>query len=315
MLVLGIETSCDETGAAVVDSDGAVSSDVVQSQVKLHAPVRRSRSGARFARSSAQRATGRHRSARARRSRREGSRRGCRHVPSRADRSAARRASSSPRVSRGVSTSRSSASITSSAICSRRSCGSPGMTAAGPAGVPVRRVARVGRSHGALSRRRSRARAHPRARRDARRRRRRGVRQGREASRSRLSGRSRRRSAGEGGRSRRGRARLADAPARLARIQLFGAEDGRDALGDEKRASRKRRDAAQSLRGVPAARRGHAGRKNGRGRARPGGLDDRHCRAASRRIASFANALRLEPRKRACASSFRRFARAPTTPR
>jgi N6-L-threonylcarbamoyladenine synthase len=38
MLVLGIETSCDETGAAVVDLDGAVKSDVVQSQVKLHAP-------------------------------------------------------------------------------------------------------------------------------------------------------------------------------------------------------------------------------------------------------------------------------------
>ena len=38
MLVLGIETSCDETGAAVVSSDGAVVSDVVQSQVKSHAP-------------------------------------------------------------------------------------------------------------------------------------------------------------------------------------------------------------------------------------------------------------------------------------
>jgi N6-L-threonylcarbamoyladenine synthase len=38
MLVLGIETSCDETGAAVVRSDGAVVSDVVQSQVKSHAP-------------------------------------------------------------------------------------------------------------------------------------------------------------------------------------------------------------------------------------------------------------------------------------
>lgn len=38
MLVLGIETSCDETGAAVVTSDGAVVSDVVQSQVKSHAP-------------------------------------------------------------------------------------------------------------------------------------------------------------------------------------------------------------------------------------------------------------------------------------
>jgi N6-L-threonylcarbamoyladenine synthase len=38
MLVLGIETSCDETGAAVVDETGRVLADVVQSQVKLHAP-------------------------------------------------------------------------------------------------------------------------------------------------------------------------------------------------------------------------------------------------------------------------------------
>jgi N6-L-threonylcarbamoyladenine synthase len=38
MLVLGIETSCDETGAAVVRSDGEVLSDVVQSQVTVHAP-------------------------------------------------------------------------------------------------------------------------------------------------------------------------------------------------------------------------------------------------------------------------------------
>lgn len=38
MLVLGIETSCDETGAAVVRADGTVLSDVVQSQVALHAP-------------------------------------------------------------------------------------------------------------------------------------------------------------------------------------------------------------------------------------------------------------------------------------
>lgn len=37
-LVLGIESSCDETGAAVVDDDGVVWSDVVQSQVSLHAP-------------------------------------------------------------------------------------------------------------------------------------------------------------------------------------------------------------------------------------------------------------------------------------
>jgi N6-L-threonylcarbamoyladenine synthase len=38
VLVLGIESSCDETGAAIVDGDGRVLSDVVQSQVSLHAP-------------------------------------------------------------------------------------------------------------------------------------------------------------------------------------------------------------------------------------------------------------------------------------
>jgi N6-L-threonylcarbamoyladenine synthase len=38
MLVLGIETSCDETAAAIVDATAAVRSDVVQSQVALHAP-------------------------------------------------------------------------------------------------------------------------------------------------------------------------------------------------------------------------------------------------------------------------------------
>jgi N6-L-threonylcarbamoyladenine synthase len=37
VLVLGIESSCDETGAAVVDSRGNVRSDVVHSQVALHA--------------------------------------------------------------------------------------------------------------------------------------------------------------------------------------------------------------------------------------------------------------------------------------
>ncbi|MDB4936988.1 MAG: hypothetical protein JWP87_3960 [Labilithrix sp.] len=38
MRVLGIESSCDETGAAVVDDAGRVLSDVVQSQISLHAP-------------------------------------------------------------------------------------------------------------------------------------------------------------------------------------------------------------------------------------------------------------------------------------
>lgn len=37
MLLLGLESSCDETGAAVVRDDGTVLSDVVHSQVELHA--------------------------------------------------------------------------------------------------------------------------------------------------------------------------------------------------------------------------------------------------------------------------------------
>jgi len=38
VLVLGLESSCDETGAAVVDDAGRVRSDVVHSQVSVHAP-------------------------------------------------------------------------------------------------------------------------------------------------------------------------------------------------------------------------------------------------------------------------------------
>jgi N6-L-threonylcarbamoyladenine synthase len=38
LLVLGIETSCDETAAAVVDERGAVRSDVIESQIRVHAP-------------------------------------------------------------------------------------------------------------------------------------------------------------------------------------------------------------------------------------------------------------------------------------
>jgi N6-L-threonylcarbamoyladenine synthase len=38
MLTLGIESSCDETAAALVDETGLVFSDVVRSQVALHAP-------------------------------------------------------------------------------------------------------------------------------------------------------------------------------------------------------------------------------------------------------------------------------------
>ncbi len=38
MRILGIETSCDETAAAVVEDGRQVRSSVVSSQVKLHAP-------------------------------------------------------------------------------------------------------------------------------------------------------------------------------------------------------------------------------------------------------------------------------------
>ncbi len=38
MRILGIETSCDETAAAVVEDDGTVLSNVIHSQVSLHAP-------------------------------------------------------------------------------------------------------------------------------------------------------------------------------------------------------------------------------------------------------------------------------------
>jgi N6-L-threonylcarbamoyladenine synthase len=38
MLVLGLESSCDETGAALVDDEGCVLADVVESQVSQHAP-------------------------------------------------------------------------------------------------------------------------------------------------------------------------------------------------------------------------------------------------------------------------------------
>lgn len=38
MYTVGIESSCDETGVAIVDSHGKVLSDVVQSQIEVHAP-------------------------------------------------------------------------------------------------------------------------------------------------------------------------------------------------------------------------------------------------------------------------------------
>ena len=37
-VILGIETSCDDTGAAVVTSDGRVLGDAMASQLEIHAP-------------------------------------------------------------------------------------------------------------------------------------------------------------------------------------------------------------------------------------------------------------------------------------
>src|SRR5262249_3292040 len=37
-LILGIETSCDETSVAVVDGDGRILSNVIASQTQAHAP-------------------------------------------------------------------------------------------------------------------------------------------------------------------------------------------------------------------------------------------------------------------------------------
>ena len=37
-MILGLETSCDETAAAVVTADGRILSNVVASQAELHAP-------------------------------------------------------------------------------------------------------------------------------------------------------------------------------------------------------------------------------------------------------------------------------------
>src|SRR5579859_2770671 len=38
MLVLGIETSCDETAAAVVDSDRRIRANIIHSQIAAHLP-------------------------------------------------------------------------------------------------------------------------------------------------------------------------------------------------------------------------------------------------------------------------------------
>ena len=36
MIILGIETSCDETAAAVVNSDSTILAETIHSQIKMH---------------------------------------------------------------------------------------------------------------------------------------------------------------------------------------------------------------------------------------------------------------------------------------
>ena len=40
MRVLGIETSCDETGVAVYETGSGIRAEALASQVELHAPAR-----------------------------------------------------------------------------------------------------------------------------------------------------------------------------------------------------------------------------------------------------------------------------------
>ncbi len=176
-VILAIETSCDETAAALVTRDGDITSNIVASQAELHArfggvvPEVASRRHLELVRPCRSRRTRRGR-CRARRSRGD---RG--HGRARADRRAARRC-----------VGRESARLVATA------CADPGQPPARSRGVavspaprpaaPVYLPARERRSHDAA--RCAGARGLPRSRHDARRRRRRGVRQGRPSARARL---------------------------------------------------------------------------------------------------------------------------------
>ena len=179
-LVLGIETSCDETAAALVMGGNDVVSSVVSSQIEIHAdfggvvPEIASRAHLDGAQPGG----------------RAGDRRGrCRRAPDRCrrlhlrprpDRRAARRRVGRQGAGAGVGR----------AVRRRqpsRSAPVLGVPRRSDARVPARRAARVGRPHDAD--RDAGSRPVPPARSDDRRCRRRGVRQGRPVPRSRVSGR------------------------------------------------------------------------------------------------------------------------------
>ena len=222
-LLLAIESSCDETGIALVEGGRQILSNVVASQVALHAPTgrdrprrwRRAPTCAGSCRCStrpggAPALVGRHRSrggdpwagpgwvAAGRDQRREDARVG--------PRQAARRR----QPPRGPPL--------------RRLAPRPGPGRRPRAGVPARRARRLGRPH--VPRRDARPPDVPPARADRRRRGGRGVRQGRAAARPRLPGRP-----GHPARGRRCEPARRRVPARLARrlvrLLVLRVEDGR----------------------------------------------------------------------------------------
>ena len=260
-LILGIETSCDETAAALVTRDGEIRANVVASQAELHARVRRRR---------------------ARRSRRGGT-------------------SSSSRRSSHEALDEAGATLDDvDTVAVTRGPGLIGALLVGLAAakalawarglplVPVNHLhghvaslylqpqdaraavhlpARERRAHAAARRARPDVGRCARARHDARRRRRRGVRQGRAPARARLPGRRRDRPARARGRSRGvrlpGRARAG------ARLLVLGAQDRAALRGARPRAR------TSSRRAGPTSPRATSARSCGRssGGSRPPGAD------------------------------------------
>ena len=223
-LLLSIESSCDETGIALIDGGRCILSNVVASQVALHAatggivPEVAARAHLRWivptldeAWADAGVSLERHR-------------RGRGHVRARARGLAARR----DQLREGPRLGPRQAAHRRQPPRGARLRGVAGRSGRGrgheaAARVPARRARRVGRPH--VPRRDARSPDVPAARRDRRRRRGRGVRQGRAAARAWAIRAGRRSSA-----RRRARAPGRRVPARLdgrfVRLQLLGAQDG-----------------------------------------------------------------------------------------
>ena len=126
-LLLAVESSCDETGVALVEGGRRIHANVVASQIALHAPTGgivpevAARAHLRWIVPALDEALG---TAGRRRSPDVDARRG--HLRPGARRLAAGRASTSPRRSPGRTTSRSSRSTTSRATSTRAGCSIPG---------------------------------------------------------------------------------------------------------------------------------------------------------------------------------------------